>query len=90
MALGADGRSVLRLLVGRGLVPVAVGLVLGLAGSAAVSHVVRSLLFEVDPIDPIAFAGVPLLLLLVAAASIAAPALRATRLDPAQTLRPRA
>jgi len=87
MALGADGRSVIRLLVGRGLAPVALGLVIGLTGGAAVSRVVQSLLFEVHPIDPVTFAGVPLVLLIVAAASITVPALRATRLDPAQTLR---
>jgi predicted permease len=86
MALGAEGGSVVRMLVGGGLMPVALGLAVGLGGGVAVAHVVASLLFNVRPLDPVTFAGVPTLLLLVAVVAITIPALRATRVDPAITL----
>jgi ABC-type antimicrobial peptide transport system permease subunit len=87
MALGADARSVFTMLMRGGLVPVVVGLVIGLGAAAGLSRVVASLLFGVRPLDHLTFATVPALFLVVAASAISLPALRAARVDPATTLR---
>ncbi len=87
IALGASGRSVFGLLAREGLGPVAVGLCAGLGGAAALSRFVSRLLFNVRPLDPVAFGGVCLLLFGVAAAGVSLPAARAARVNPASTLR---
>jgi len=61
--------------------------VAGLGGAAALSRFVESLLFGLHPLDPMTFGGVPALLLVVAAAAVSLPAARATRIEPAITLR---
>ena len=87
VALGAGNRDVLRLIVGQGMVLAAIGIVLGLGASAALTRVVNSYLVEVSSTDPITFAGVPAILLGVAMVASYLPARRATRVDPANTLR---
>ncbi len=87
IALGAPRQSVLRLVLVDGLSPAFVGLVLGLAGSAAVVHLIRSMLYETSPLDPAVFAAVTVALLAVAASACAIPAWRASRLDPMKALR---
>jgi putative ABC transport system permease protein len=87
MALGAEGGGVLRLVIGQGLLPVLVGLGLGLAGAFALSRVLGGLLFQVSATDPATFAGVALLLLLTALLASYLPARRATRVDPLAALR---
>ncbi len=87
MALGADRRDVLRLVVGEALQTSLVGLVLGLAASAAASRLLASLLFEVRPLDPSVLASVAVFLLAAAIVASSAPALRAGRLDPVEALR---
>ena len=87
MALGATSRDVGRLIVMQGLKPALVGVAIGLAGAIAASRVMRSLLFGITPADPITFALVPLLLVVVAALACYLPALHATRLDPTVALR---
>ncbi len=87
MALGADRRSVFRMLLRGGLMPVALGLVIGLGGAASLTRFMASLLFGVRPLDPVTFAAVPGLLLVVAAVAISLPAWRAATADPATTLR---
>jgi putative ABC transport system permease protein len=87
MALGASGRQVLQMVVGQGLGAVAVGLAVGIAGAFALSRVVRSLLANVSPTDPVAFAVAPVVLALVALAASVLPARRASRLDPVRALR---
>jgi putative ABC transport system permease protein len=87
MALGAERRDVLRLVLARALRIVAAGLFVGLAGAAAATRVLRAFLFEVTPTDPIAFAVVTLLLMAVGLTAAWLPARRATRVDPCAALR---
>jgi len=87
MALGADARRIFRLILGRGLRLSLIGLVLGLAGTLALSRVLASLLFEISPHDPWILGGVSLAMLLVTVAACYLPALRATEVDPLETLR---
>jgi predicted permease len=86
MALGADKRSVLRLVVGRGLALTGVGLVLGLLASLAGTRALASLLFGVSPTDPVVLVGVSAFLLAVAAVAAYLPARRATRVDPVRAM----
>ena len=79
MALGARPGDVQRLVLGEGLRPVAIGLAVGVAGSIALGRSVRSLLFEVQPADPLTLATVALILGTVAVVACAVPARRATR-----------
>ena len=87
IALGAQRQSVLRLVLVDGLRPALVGLVLGLAASAGVVRLIRSMLYETSPLDAPVFAAVAATLLLVAAVACIMPAWRASRLDPMQALR---
>ena len=87
MALGAGRSDIVRLVLGRGLVLVIAGLVVGVAAALSVSRVVANLLFNVSASDPITFGGVALLLGSMALAASYVPAWRATRIDPAIALR---
>jgi len=87
MALGAERRDVLRLVVGQGMKLVALGLLFGLAGALASTRLMRSLLYGVGPTDPWAFAGVTLLLACVAFMACWLPVRRATKVDPMIALR---
>jgi macrolide transport system ATP-binding/permease protein len=87
VALGAQGRDVLRMMIGQGLRLVGVGVILGVSGGAAVSRALSSLLFGLSPFDPIAYAGVSLFLVMIAFAAIYLPARRATEVDPINVLR---
>jgi putative ABC transport system permease protein len=69
------------------MTPVATGLLIGLGGAVLIARVMQTLLFEVDPFDPVTFAAVAFALALVALAACYVPARRATRVDPAMTLR---
>lgn len=87
LALGAQPRDLLGLIVGQGMRPALFGLVAGLLGAAALTRFMASLLFQVSVIDPLVFGLVGLGLLLVATIACLIPACRALRLDPAKTLR---
>ncbi len=87
MALGAERRDVLRLVLTRALRIVAAGLIVGLAGAVAVTRVLQTFLFGVTPTDPIAFTIVTLLLMAVGLMAAWLPARRATRIDPCAALR---
>jgi putative ABC transport system permease protein len=87
MALGADARSVVRLVLATAMRSVVSGLVLGVIGAVASERVIASFLFNVAPIDPAAFTGAAVLLLLVALLAGYIPARRATRVDPLLALR---
>ena len=87
MALGATRGDVLRQVIGRGLLPTAIGIVVGLAGAAAVAVSLKSSLVGAGSTNPIAFLGAALLLGFVAALACYFPARKAIRIDPAITLR---
>jgi putative ABC transport system permease protein len=87
VALGAERKQVLRLMLSDGLRPAIYGLVLGLAASAAAVRLIQSMLYETPPLDPAIYAAVAAMLLGVAALSCVVPAWRASRTDPMQTLR---
>lgn len=67
--------------------PAGAGLVLGLAGAGAATRLISSLLYGVQPLDVTVFAGVAILLLVVAGAACLLPAWRASRVDPITALR---
>lgn len=87
MALGASGQSVLRMVLRQGMVFAAVGVVAGLLGAAALTRLTSTLLFGVNPIDPLTFTAVTVFMILVAVAASLVPARRATRVDPLTALR---
>jgi serine phosphatase RsbU (regulator of sigma subunit) len=87
MALGATARSVLRLVLGQALALAAIGLALGLAGSAAVARLLSTVLFEVQPIDPVVYLAVASLVGLVAATAGYLPAQRAASMSPMVAIR---
>jgi putative ABC transport system permease protein len=87
VALGADRNTVLAMIVRQGALLTGLGVAIGLAAGAIVAQLVRSLLFGVSPIDPIAFAGGGALFLAVAVAATLGPARRAARVDPMIALR---
>jgi len=86
LALGAQRRDVLKMVLRQGLTLAAVGAGVGLLGAFIVSHLMAGLLFGVSPYDLTTFAGVTLVLTTVALAASYIPALRAMRLDPITTL----
>ena len=86
-ALGAAARDVISLVMKEGLRLAFVGLIVGLALSFAITRLMRRLLFEVSPTDPMLYSGVALFICSIAALACFVPALRATRIDPMQALR---
>jgi putative ABC transport system permease protein len=87
LALGARPQGILWLVLRQGARLAALGLIIGLAGAGLLGAALAGLLFGVRPGDPLAFAAAPLLLALVALVACWLPARRATRTDPAVTLR---
>jgi ABC-type antimicrobial peptide transport system permease subunit len=87
MALGAQRADVLSMIVRRGLTLALIGLGTGLLISAVVTRLLTGMLYGIWPSDPITFAAVTGILLLVSLAATGLPAYRAARLDPMKTLR---
>jgi ABC-type antimicrobial peptide transport system permease subunit len=87
VALGASPRDVFQLIVSRGMLLTLAGLAFGLAGALGLSRVLRSLLFEVSPYDPVSFASGALLLMGVALLACWLPTRRAMAVEPAIALR---
>ena len=86
-ALGAQRHDIARLIVGEGLRMTGVGIVLGLAVAFIVTRSLETLLFQIEPRDPLTFLGIALLLIVVALAACYVPARRAARVDPIIALR---
>jgi ABC-type antimicrobial peptide transport system permease subunit len=87
VALGAAGGDIVRLILGEGVRVAAVGVVIGIVGAIAASHWLGEFLFGISPRDPLTFAAVALVLLLVSIVASLVPALRATRVAPGEALR---
>jgi putative ABC transport system permease protein len=87
MALGAQKRNVLSLVIGQGLRLALIGVALGLAAALALTRVIQSLLYDVRPTDPATFAAVSLILIAVALLACWLPARRATQIHPMEALR---
>ncbi|PYU59613.1 MAG: hypothetical protein DMG56_17750 [Acidobacteria bacterium] len=87
LALGAERRSILQMVLGQGLGLVIVGAAVGLVGAVVVSHLMTGLLYGVRPTDPLTFVVVALLLIGVALLACYIPARRALRVDPLVALR---
>jgi putative ABC transport system permease protein len=87
VALGAQTRDILKLVIGQGLVLTLLGVALGIAAAFGLTRWLSTLLYGVAATDPLTFVGVPLLLLLVAAFACWLPARRAARVDPLIALR---
>jgi ABC-type antimicrobial peptide transport system permease subunit len=87
LAIGADPRALVRLVLREGAVLAAVGVALGIAGAVAVTRSLSSLLYDVSPTDPAVLLALPLLLAGVALAACYLPARRAARSDPLSVLR---
>jgi predicted permease len=87
MALGARRGQLLRMIVGQGMQPVALGVAAGLGGAYLCARWIRTLLFGVEAVDPAIYTGAAGMLLCVALCACCIPALRASRVDPAIALR---
>jgi putative ABC transport system permease protein len=87
MVLGAQPWKILRMVLGQGMVLALLGVGIGIAGAAALTGLVKSLLFEVTPTDPLTFAGVAFVLIASAAIASYIPARRAAAVDPIVALR---
>ncbi len=87
MALGAEGQQVRWLILRRGMIQLAVGLTLGLAGALGVGRLLQGLLVGTGPTDAVTLVAISLVLVTVAAMACFWPARRATRLDPVKALR---
>jgi putative ABC transport system permease protein len=87
VALGARSRDVLKMILSQGLRTIFIGLLIGLAGSLALTRTMASLLFEVTATDPLTFAAVIALLIAAALLACYIPARRATKVDPMVALR---
>jgi putative ABC transport system permease protein len=87
MALGARRAEIIRLVVGEGMLTVAVGIVLGVLAAAGLARFLASLLYAVQPDDPAIFVAISCLIAAVALAACVLPARRAMQVDPAGTLR---
>jgi predicted permease len=87
MAIGAAGRDVVGMIMRQGLTLVIIGAAIGIGGALGASRLLRGILYSPSVIDPLTFAGVPLLLTAVAALASWLPARRASGVDPLEALR---
>jgi predicted permease len=87
MALGARRRNVLRLVLREGILMAGIGAVLGIAGAVALTRLMRAMLFEVTPSDPLTYAAIVALLAVAALLASLLPARRAAGIDPIAALR---
>ena len=87
IALGAQNRDVIGLVLGEAGLLVGLGLLIGIPSAFGLSKLISAFLYEVKPHDVLTFAAMPLLLVAVAFVAAYQPARRATGIDPAQTLK---
>ncbi len=87
IALGASSSQIVRMILSSGLMLIGAGIVLGLAGSAAAARVLQQMIWKVSPFDPLSFAVVAGVLLMVGIQACLWPAFRAARVDPVSVLR---
>jgi ABC-type antimicrobial peptide transport system permease subunit len=87
MALGADRGEILRMVLSRGILLSGVGLTIGLAGAFGLTRVIKTMLYNVTPTDPLTLGLVAGVIAIVAVAACLVPAWRATRTDPMIVLR---
>ncbi|HEY7878187.1 MAG TPA: FtsX-like permease family protein [Gemmatimonadaceae bacterium] len=87
MALGARGRTVAGMILGKGLVQLAIGVSLGLLLATGISHLLGAVLFDVKPRDPFVFGAVAAALVTTGILACVVPAMRAVRVDPLVALR---
>ena len=87
MALGAQRGQVVSLVMHSGLKLVALGVVLGLGAAAGAARLIQTLLYSVQPLDPLVYGGVAVLFVAIAALACLVPSLRASRIDPLVALR---
>jgi putative ABC transport system permease protein len=87
IALGAQRERVVRLVIGQGLSLTLAGIVVGVIGAYSLTRLIATLLFGVAPVDPVTFAGVSLLFVLVACLASYLPARRAAAVDPIIAMR---
>jgi predicted lysophospholipase L1 biosynthesis ABC-type transport system permease subunit len=87
MALGATSREVLRMVLSEGMTLAGIGLAIGLSGTYFVGRTMKSILYEVSAVDPVAVGGVAVVLLVAALLACYLPARRATRVDAMVALR---
>jgi ABC-type antimicrobial peptide transport system permease subunit len=87
LALGATPGKVVWLVLRQGMVPVTVGVALGVAGALGLTNLLAHLLYSVSPLDPAAFVVAPLVLVGVALGAMLPPAWRASRVNPMAALR---
>ena len=87
MALGAQGRDVVGMIFGQGLWQLGIGMTVGLALALGISQLLKIVLFQVEPRDPVVFGGVAVVLIASGLLACFVPAKRATRVDPLVALR---
>src|SRR5262249_35828360 len=87
LALGATPAGIVSLVLRQGLAVTGAGLAVGLIAAALLAQLLSSLLFQVAPLDPVTFAGLPLVMLAVALAALYLPARRAAATDPLGSLK---
>ena len=87
VAFGASRNNVLSTVLKQGMLPVALGLILGLAGSAVLSRMLAGLLYGVSPRDPVIYFAIPIFMIIVALLANYIPARRALNVDPVTALR---